>query len=155
MQVAGQSSRWEGFFFLCVSHFYGSWAPEVHTSKVGSGFFIFFLFSIPPRSMYGCVSGCDSPGFCQKVDRSLLCPSSLPTCIANLSSSSYLFYTLYLITLSHPHPLSEKCRTYLLLPHNPLILVSKAGIVLSPVSRLHKAERYRCQRQSCIQVGAI
>ncbi|KAL7974068.1 hypothetical protein HDV63DRAFT_208097 [Trichoderma sp. SZMC 28014] len=57
--------------------------------------------------MDGCVSasGCDSPGFCSKLDRSLLYPSSLPT-IANL------FYSL----LSSPHsPLCPTCSSLTLL----------------------------------------
>ncbi|KAL6911155.1 hypothetical protein GGI43DRAFT_38704 [Trichoderma evansii] len=82
------------FFFFASVIFYGSWASEVQVKWE-----VDFFISIPPRSMDGCVSGCDSPGFRQKLDRSLLCPSSLPTCIANLSSSSHLIYILYLASL--------------------------------------------------------
>lgn len=139
MQTAGQSSRWEGFFFLASVTSHGSWAPGVQVKWAVD----FFFISIPPRSMDGCVSGGDSPGFRQKLDRSLLCPSALPTCIANLSPSSHLVSSTCTLDLAslpallflHPHHHPPQKRSL----DNLLILVSASSLV--------------CRKQSPIAVS--
>lgn len=147
MQTAGQSSRWEGFFFSCVSHF--SWLLGTRsTSKVGSGFFLFR--SLLDRWMDAFLAA-TLPAFVKNsIVRScalLLSPPALPTFHPLLTSS----HLLVLWT----SPLSLPCSSFTitLTLHRRQVFTTFLSLFPHRLS-FAKAEPYRCQRQSCMQGGA-